>query len=60
MPLTKLHKDYQAKAEELKAIADSDVSGQRAKTLRALAEDYELLARAAEAIEKSYRRLSMG
>ena len=51
--------DYRLRAEELRAIADMRCSKETADALLKLAEDYDRIAELADAIERSYHRLSV-
>jgi predicted kinase len=56
--LERLARKYRLQAEALRTIASTDCSEERSKTLSQIARDYDLMAYAAVAIERSYHQLS--
>ena len=56
MGLPHIRRRYAAKAEELRTIAEADCSPERADALLRIADDYDRMAKVADAIERTYKR----
>ena len=55
--LKRLSRNYRDWSEELRTIANSDCSEQRSAVLFKIAGEYDLMAKAADAIESSYKQV---
>ena len=57
--LSQITRSYLLRAEELRAIAETDCSAERYAALLKIADEYDLMAKTADAIERTYQRLRL-
>ena len=58
MTLPRIRRNYVFRAEELRAIAETDCSPERSGALRKIADDYDRMAQTADAIDRTYHLLN--